>query len=37
MLRMEEPALAWGANQVVNVRIQPTELSANSGQGLELV
>lgn len=34
MLRMEEAALAWGANQVVNVRIQTAELSGNSGQGI---
>ena len=37
MLRMEEAALAWGANQVVNVRIQTAELSANSGQGVVAV
>jgi uncharacterized protein YbjQ (UPF0145 family) len=33
LLRLEESALAWGANQVVNVRIQTAELSGNSGRG----
>jgi uncharacterized protein YbjQ (UPF0145 family) len=33
ILRMEESALAWGANQVINVRIQTAELSGNSGKG----
>lgn len=37
ILRMEEAALAWGANQVVNVRIQTAELSGNSGQGVVAV
>ena len=37
MLRMEEAALAWGANQVVNVRLQTAELSGNSGQGIVAV
>lgn len=37
MLRMEESALAWGANQVVNVRLQTAELSGNSGQGIVAV
>ncbi|MEB3289370.1 MAG: heavy metal-binding domain-containing protein [Leptolyngbya sp.] len=37
MVRMEESALAWGANQVVNVRIQTAELSANSGKGIVAV
>lgn len=37
MLRMEESALAWGANQVVNVRIQTAELSGNSSQGIVAV
>ena len=34
---MEEAALAWGANQVVNVRLQTAELSGNSGQGIVAV
>ncbi|MFQ4135743.1 YbjQ family protein [Nodosilinea sp. PGN35] len=34
LLRMEEAALAWGADQVVNIRIQTAELSGNSGQGV---
>jgi uncharacterized protein YbjQ (UPF0145 family) len=33
ILRMEESALAWGAEQVINVRIQTAELSGNSGKG----
>ncbi len=37
LLRMEEAALAWGAEQVVNVRIQTAELSGNSGQGVVAV
>lgn len=34
ILRMEESALAWGADQVVNIRIQTAELSGNNGQGV---
>ncbi len=34
LLRMEESALAWGADQVVNIRIQTAELSGNSGKGV---
>lgn len=34
LLRMEEAALAWGAGQVVNIRIQTAELSGNSGKGV---
>jgi uncharacterized protein YbjQ (UPF0145 family) len=34
LLRMEESALAWGAERVVNIRIQTAELSGNSGQGV---
>ena len=37
LLRMEEAALAWGAERVVNVRIQTAELSGNSGQGVVAV
>lgn len=37
MVRMEEAALAWGAEQVVNVRIQTAELSGNSGKGVVAV
>lgn len=37
MVRMEEAALAWDANQVVNVRIQTAELSGNSGKGVVAV
>jgi uncharacterized protein YbjQ (UPF0145 family) len=31
---MEEAALAWGAERVVNVRIQTAELGGNNGQGI---
>jgi uncharacterized protein YbjQ (UPF0145 family) len=34
LLRMEEAALAWGAERVVNVRIQTAELGGNNGQGI---
>ncbi len=34
MLRMEESALAWGATQVVNVRLQTAELGGQSNQGV---
>ncbi|MBE9139273.1 heavy metal-binding domain-containing protein [Nodosilinea sp. LEGE 07088] len=34
LLRMEESAQAWGADQVVNIRIQAAELSGNSGKGV---
>ncbi|WOD41293.1 YbjQ family protein [Nodosilinea sp. E11] len=34
LLRMEESALAWGANRVVNIRIQTAELSGNNGKGV---
>ncbi|WP_017297451.1 YbjQ family protein [Nodosilinea nodulosa] len=34
LLRMEEAALAWGADQVVNIRIQTAELGGNSGKGV---
>ena len=34
LLRMEESALAWGAERVVNIRIQTAELSGNSGNGV---
>lgn len=37
LLRMGESALAWGADQVVNVRIQTAELSGNSGKGVVAV
>jgi uncharacterized protein YbjQ (UPF0145 family) len=37
LLRMEEAALAWGAERVVNVRIQTVELSGNSGKGVVAV
>ncbi|MFH7242403.1 MAG: YbjQ family protein [Spirulina sp.] len=37
MARMEESALAWGAEQVVNVRIQTAELSGNSSKGIVAV
>lgn len=37
MVRMEEAALAWGAEQVVNVRLQTAELSGNSGKGIVAV
>ncbi|MGB3199364.1 MAG: heavy metal-binding domain-containing protein [Nodosilinea sp.] len=34
LLRMEEAALAWGAERVVNIRIQTAELGGSSGQGV---
>jgi uncharacterized protein YbjQ (UPF0145 family) len=34
LLRMEETALAWGAERIVNIRIQTAELSGNSGKGV---
>ncbi|WP_035984581.1 YbjQ family protein [Leptolyngbya sp. KIOST-1] len=34
LLRLEEAALAWGADRVVNIRIQTAELSGNSGKGV---
>jgi uncharacterized protein YbjQ (UPF0145 family) len=34
LLRMEESAQAWGADRVVNIRIQTAELSGNSGKGV---
>ncbi|MGB3308865.1 MAG: heavy metal-binding domain-containing protein [Nodosilinea sp.] len=34
LLRMEESALAWGAERVINIRIQTAELSGNSGKGV---
>ncbi|MBE9155819.1 heavy metal-binding domain-containing protein [Nodosilinea sp. LEGE 06152] len=34
LLRMEESALAWGAERVVNIRIQTAELSGNNGRGV---
>ncbi len=37
MLRMEEAALAWGAERVVNIRIQTAELGGNNGQGVVAV
>lgn len=37
LLRMEEAALAWGAERVINIRIQTAELSGNSGQGVVAV
>ncbi len=37
LLRMEEAALAWGAERVVNIRIQTAELSANGGGGVVAV
>lgn len=37
MVRMEEAALAWGADQIVNVRLQTAELSGNSGKGVVAV
>ncbi|MEY3298437.1 MAG: hypothetical protein RLZZ597_1697 [Cyanobacteriota bacterium] len=37
MVRMEEEAMAWGAKQVVNVRLQTAELGGQSNQGIVAV
>ncbi len=37
MVRMEEEAMAWGAKQVVNVRLQTAELGGQSNQGVVAV
>jgi uncharacterized protein YbjQ (UPF0145 family) len=37
VLRMQEAAIAWGAKQVVNVRIETAELGGNNGNGIVAV
>lgn len=34
MLRMKEDALKWGARQIVNVRLETSELGGENGSGL---
>jgi uncharacterized protein YbjQ (UPF0145 family) len=34
ILRMKEAAIAQGASQIINVRMETSELSANNGNGL---
>jgi uncharacterized protein YbjQ (UPF0145 family) len=34
LLRLEESALAWGAERVINVRIQTAELGGHNGKGV---
>ena len=37
MLRMKEPAIAWGATQIANVRLETSSLGSNSQNGIVAV